>query len=173
MLVKIISIMLENTYTTDDLVERIGLMRKYYSERLFVEGSMVSLSNVLKSECQPHTLEALTIWERAFTESEIQPLIVYEALDTVQEELSTMPSVTLYVPVRFSQEQVAGIGQWFRDNVQPNILLSLRIDPRATGGCGFIWKNRYYNFSLHYFMQARREKMIEMFTTHMHESPAA
>ncbi len=173
MLVKIISIMLGNTYTTDDLVERLGLMRTYYNERLFVEGSTATLQQVLGGQCEQHTLESLMSWEAKFLESEIQPLIVYESLGTVQEELTTMPAVVLYVPLRFPPEHVERIGTWFRENVQPNILVSLKVDPRATGGCSIVWKDRYYDFSLHYFIQDKREEVVQMFNTHMHETSAS
>lgn len=173
MLVKIISIMLKNTYTTDALVERLGLMRKYYGERLFVEGSTRSLEEVVQGECDQYTVTALKEWVRDFDATDVQPIMVYEALDTVQEELTTVPSVTLYVPVRFKPEQVEGFGKWLRANVQPNILMSLHIDPRATGGCGIIWKHVYHDLSLHYFIEKDREAIFGAFNTHLHGTTTA
>jgi hypothetical protein len=161
--------MLENTYTTDDLVERIGLMRKYYGVKLFVEGSTASLADVVAAECEPHTLNAVEHWEKRFLESDVQPLVVYEALDTVQEELAGVPAVTLYVPVRFAPDQIEKLGMWFRENVQPNMLLSLHIDPRATGGCGFVWNDVYYDFSLHYYLDRERRAITDMFNQYVHE----
>jgi len=168
MLVKIVSIMLENTYTTDDLIERIGLMRKYYGVKLFTEGNTATLADVVASECEPHTLTAVEQWEERFAESDVQSIVVYEALDTVQEELAGIPSVTLYVPVRFDAEQVESFGAWFRENVQPNMLLSLRIDPRATGGCGFVWNDVYHDFSLHYYLDKERDAVTELVNEQVH-----
>lgn len=168
MLVKIISTMLKNTYTTDALMERIGLMRTYYNSRLFQEKTDVTIRNALGEECDEYTLQALEKWNSSFEKDGIQPLVVYEALETVQEDLSGIPSVTLYVPVRFNPEQIEKIGEWFRENVQPNILLALRIDPRATGGCSFIWKDVYYDFSLRYFIDKYRKKINTMFNEKTH-----
>jgi hypothetical protein len=168
MLVKIISTMLRNTYTTDELVSRLGLMRKFYEKRLFADGENVTLKEVIESECDEATLEALEEWNKYFTDAEIQPIVIYEALDTVQEDLGGVPAITLYVPVRFTTKQIEGLGIWFRENVQPNILLSLRIDPRTTGGCSFIWKDIYYDFSLRYFIDKQQEEITNMFNTHMH-----
>jgi F0F1-type ATP synthase delta subunit len=160
--------MLQNTYTTDDLVERLGLMRKFYNKRLFTENENVTLQEVVESDCDEHTLNALEYWVTTFSKENIQPLVIFEALDTVQEDLGGVPSVLLYVPVRFTHEQIEGFGKWFRENVQPNILLSIRIDPRSTGGCSFVWGNRYYDFSLKYFIDKQRENIVTMFNKYSH-----
>jgi hypothetical protein len=160
--------MLQNTYTTDELVERLGLMRKYYDKRLFQENKDITMREVIAEDCDEHTLKSLETWNESFKTQGIQPLVVYEALEAVQEDLSGLPSVTLYVPVRFSPEQIEKLGIWFRDNIQPNMLMSLHVDPRATGGCGFIWKDVYYDFSLRYFMEKQREEINKVFNTYTH-----
>jgi hypothetical protein len=161
MLVKIISVMLRNTYTTDDLIERLGLMRDYYGKRVFTKGDVGTIDDILGARTEQATLDALHEWEQAFEEGNIQPVVVYEALDTVQEEVSSMPSVILYVPVRLGPEDVIKIGTWFRGNVQPNMLFTMRVDPRATGGCGLIWNDTYYDFSLHYYIEKHRDELVE------------
>lgn len=168
MLVKIISTMLRNTYTTDDLIERLGLMRKYYNIRIFAKGEDAVLRDVLQNECDERTMTVLENWNSTFIEESIQPLVVFEALDAVQEDVSGLPSVTLYLPVRFTPEHIEKFGIWFRENIQPNILLSLHIDPRATGGCSFIWNNVYYDFSLRYYMDKQREDIVASFNKYTH-----
>lgn len=160
--------MLKNTYTTDDLMERIGLMRRYYDKRLFQDDTNITIRKAIGEECDEYTLQALEAWNSSFDEEGIQPLVVYEALDAVQEDLGGVPSITMYVPVRFNPEQIENIGKWFRENIQPNMLVSLRIDPRATGGCGLIWKDVYYDFSLRYFIEKNREKVNTMFNQETH-----
>ncbi len=168
MLVKIISIMLHNTYTTDDLVERIGLIKKYYNKYLFTNDTDVTVRDVLLGECDPYTLKSIEEWDEKFKSSGVQPLVVYEALDVAQEDLMGIPSVTMYVPVSFSKSEVDKFGMWFRDNVQPNILLSLHIDPRATGGCVFIWNNKYYDFSIKYYIDKKHNDIVNMFNDYIH-----
>lgn len=160
--------MLRNTYTTDDLIERLGYMRRYYGVKIFTEGSKKNIDEVLHTECEEHTLMRLKEWEREFEKSNIQPVVVYEALDTVQEEIISIPTITIYVPVRFRPDDVERFGIWFRENVQPNILLSLRVDPRSTGGCSMIWKHMYYDFSLHYYIQKNRDAIVHVLNEHLH-----
>jgi hypothetical protein len=168
MLVKIISTILENTYTTDDLIERLGLMRLYYGKKIFSKGATLAIDDVLAGECEEYTLDALRQWEKGFEAQSIQPIVIYETLDTVKEEVAGMPAVVLYVPVRFTGEHVVKFGTWFRTHVQPNILLTLRVDPRAAGGCSLIWKNTYYNFSMHYYIQRNRDEIVSMVDNHLH-----
>lgn len=166
MLVKIISIMLRNTYTTDDLVQRLEFMRVYYGKRLFAGGTELTLVDVLQDTVEPHTLGVLTAWLKAFDDAQISPIVVYEALDTVEEEIQGVPSVMVYTPIRFSHEHVERFGVWFRKNVQPNMLMTLRVDPRAGGGCGLIWKDTYYDFSLRYHIHTHREEVVKMFDSY-------
>jgi len=160
--------MIEDTFTTDDLIERLGLLRKYYSTVLFAGGGDALVSDVLENECDERTMHILGRWVGVFNEQKIQPLVVYEALDAVQEDMAGVPSVRLYVPVRFSKEQVEQLGGWFRENVQPNILLTLHIDPRTTGGCAFIWKDVYHNYSLRYYMDKQRDEITKVFNKYTH-----
>jgi F0F1-type ATP synthase delta subunit len=168
MLVKIISIMLENTYTADDLVERLGLMRTYYGKKIYADNSAVTVDDVLATECDQHTLKVLKTWETSFAKNNIQPVVVYEALDAVQEEFGGIPTVTLYTPVHFPPEHIERFGKWFRANVQPNILMSVHVDPRATGGCNVVWNGTHYDYSLRYYMHKHRADIVNLFNTQTH-----
>lgn len=168
MLVKIVSIMLADTYTTDDVVERIALLRRYYGVKLFAGGSQTTLRESVGAECDEFTVGVLENWETKFAAAGIQQLVVYEALDAIEEDLSGMPSVSLYVPIRFTHEHIERFCRWFRQSVQPNILLSLRVDPRVGGGCGVIWNDVYHDLSLKYHIHEKRAEVVEMFNRYTH-----
>lgn len=172
MIVKIISIILRNTYTTDDLMDRLGLMRRYYEAILFkkndAEPEVRSIKDFFAHEREEYTLDVLEQWFASFQKSEIAPLVVYEGLDAIEEDISGLPTVALYVPVRFSHEHTERFGEWFRKNVQPNILLSLRIDSRVTGGCGLVWKDTYHDLSLRYYLNKNRAELLEGYDKYTH-----
>lgn len=175
MLVKIIAIMVENTFTTDDLVERVGLMRLYLGKRLFGEKGegAATLREVLQHECSEETLNRLEAWMRGFREAALSPLTVYESLSSVEEELGGLPSITVYVPIRFSLKDIEGFGSWFRSHVQPNLLLTVRVDPKAVGGCAFVHNNVYYNFAFPYYLDKSRSSVLAMFDRHLTPTHAA
>ncbi len=163
MLVKIITIVLKNTYTTDDLVERLGAMRQYYGDLVFRERKREPGRAVVAWEGYgSYTQQAVTAWHEAFRAAGIGPLVVYEALDAIEQELTGVPSVVLYVPIRFDHATEEGFGRWFREHVQPNMLLTIRTDPRAVGGCSFFWGGRHFDLSLHYFMERRRAELTAL-----------
>jgi hypothetical protein len=169
MLVKIVSIMLEDTFTTDDVVERIALLRRYYGIKLFAGGGDVTIAEVIRTDGEEeHTVRVLEHWEQKFAQAGIPELVVYEALDAIEEDLSGMPSVTLYVPIHFAHEHIERFCRWFRQSVQPNILLSLRVDPRVGGGCGVIWNDVYHDLSLKYRIHQKRTEVVEMFNRYTH-----
>jgi F0F1-type ATP synthase delta subunit len=168
MLVKIITIMLRNTYTTDELVERIGIMRAYYDRVLFKEEKDLRIKDVVKEDAEEGVSERLEEWYSEMVSQKIPPLVVYEALDAILEDMSGLPTVALYVPVRFTPKHIMRFGEWFRKEVQPNILLSVRIDPRVTGGCGIVWQATYHDFSLRYYLSMHREEIMKLCNTYTH-----
>ena len=168
MLVQIITTMLTNTYTTDDLTDRVALMRHYYSVRLFTGGEHATIESTLADACDAYTLTCLNEWHRAFEAARISPLVIYEALDEVEESVAGLPSVTLYVPARFGHEHVVRFGMWFREHVMPNLLLTIRVDSRMVGGCGVVWKDTFYDFSLRYYMNRSRDTIIALYDTYTH-----
>jgi hypothetical protein len=168
MLVKIISIMLANTYTTDDLVERIALMRIYFGKRLFSGASELTVTEVLLGTCSEHTLATLERWMEQFRAAALSPLVVYEALDSIEEDIAGLPALTFYVPVRFDDASIERFGTWFRENVEPNLLLTLRIDPKVVGGCAFIWRDVYHDYSLRYYIDRENAEVFSMFDRYLH-----
>jgi F0F1-type ATP synthase delta subunit len=168
MLVKIITIILKNTYTTDDLLDRLGLMRRYYEALLFKKQKdenkkNLSVSEFFEGEREVFTVQILEEWFNSFEKSKIAPLVVYEALDSIEEDISGLPTVSLYVPIRFSEEHISRFGEWFRKNVQPNVLLSVRVDSRVTGGCGVVWNDAYHDFSLRYYLHKHRKELLDVY----------
>ncbi|MBP9749533.1 MAG: hypothetical protein KBD21_02290 [Candidatus Pacebacteria bacterium] len=167
MLVRIISIILRNTYTTDDLSVRVVAMRKYYDTLLYKKknaATKVDLQDVMQN-IDGDTTEAVSEWLHDFEKAALQPIVVYEALDTVEEEIVGLPTVTVYVPIRFSKIHVKRFGEWFRSNVQPNIMLNIRIDSSTAGGCSFVWQNVYHDFSFRYYAHKEHERIVSAFNS--------
>jgi len=163
MIVKIINTVLQDTYTSDELTERIGIMREHYGAKAFTPSEKdKSVQDRYGATIEPYTLNVLERWERVFTEMKLTPKELYEIMDEIEEEVSTIPSAILYVPIHFSSDYIAGFGKWLRENTKPNLLLTVRTDSRVSGGCAVIWNNTYYDFSMKYFVKAHRQSLVEM-----------
>ncbi len=169
MLVKIINTVLQDTYTTDELTERVALMREHYGALTFTPSEAGrTVRDRYANKLDTFTLGVLSGWEDTFRTEKLAPKELYEAMDSIEQEVSTIPSVVLYLPVHFSPEHIAGFGKWFRENTKPNLLLTVRTDSRVSGGCAFIWNDKQYDFSLRYFLKRHRVRLVAMITKNTH-----
>jgi len=50
--------------------------------------------------------------------------------------------------VTLPKEEIQRLGRWFRQNVDPRIVLEVRLDPNIVGGCQIIWQGFEGDFSL-------------------------
>lgn len=166
---KIISIMLQNTYTSDDLVKRLGWLRVFYSEHLFNGKGEDSLKTILGKECEEENIQVLQEWIDDFKKNNLLEHEVYEAINEIEKKVSTLETITLYVPIKFSHQYIARFGKWFRENVQRDTLLTLRTNPEVSGGCGVVFNDVYHDFSLRYFIKKSRAELINMFNKHSHD----
>jgi len=58
------------------------------------------------------------------------------------------PDITITLAVSLPEKEVRRLGRWFRQNIDPQILLDLRRDPKIIGGCQLIWQGFEGDFSL-------------------------
>lgn len=56
--------------------------------------------------------------------------------------------VIIILAVSLSKEEIRRLGRWFRQNVDPQILLEIRRDKKIVGGCRLIWRGFEGDFSL-------------------------
>lgn len=169
MIVQVVTIVLENTFTTDDLSERLALLKAYLQLRLFGDDAdrKHSLESFFTEQSVPNaTQHALKEWLDVFDERKLTLKTVYDSLDDVEEEVKGIPQVTLYVPKVLSNESYGKLCTWFRTNVQQNLLLSVRVDVAVTGGCGVVWNNVYHDLSFRYFMRKHKKDIVNMFETY-------
>jgi hypothetical protein len=163
MLVKVINTVLEETYTTDELTERVGYMRDHYHKQAFTPSEAdVDVQKRFSGIADQYTLAILEKWEKEFSKLKLPARELYQTLETIEEEVSTIPSATLYLPIRFSPEYIAGFGKWFREHTEPNILLTVRTDSRLAGGCGVVWNDVYHDLSLRYFVHDSKRELVQM-----------
>jgi hypothetical protein len=62
--------------------------------------------------------------------------------------IGNLPVVTLTLAIHPTAEEIRQLGQWFRQNVDSQILLDIHQDPEIIGGCRLIWQGFEGDFSL-------------------------
>ncbi len=166
---KVIAIVLTNTYTVNDLLRRFGFLRAYLEAKLFggAEGATLTLSAVLARErADEGSVAALLDWEKAFTREKVSLESLRVMLPSVEEDVRGLPVLRLYTPVELDSTHTARVGAWVREHLDPNLMLELHVDARAVGGCAFVWRDTFHDFSLRHFVRARREQVVKMFDTY-------
>jgi hypothetical protein len=73
--------------------------------------------------------------------------------------IASLPEFVLYAPVRLSPASLERIGSWCRQHVDGKLLIDARINPEVVGGCAYVWKDHYYDFSLRYFMNKHQHEI--------------
>lgn len=163
---RIIAIVLANTFTADDLLRRIALLRLYLEAHLFgdAEGKKETLEGILlKEKVDAATSGALREWEASFAKNAITLESLRIALTSVEEDIRGLPSLRLYVPTLLGSSEVQRVGMWVRREIDPNLMLELHVDARAAGGCAFVWHDTFHDYSLRHFMRTHRSELIASF----------
>ena len=66
-----------------------------------------------------------------------------------------------YIPMLFGAQEYKRLGAWFREQVSPRMVLDIKIDPSVAGGCAFVWKGIYHDFSFKNFMSKHEAELKE------------
>ena len=153
-------------YTTEDAHTVLELLKEFLEYFFFSEHEAVSHSEILKTFIKEKSvtdtgadmLKALPdqFWE-TFTRGNM-----YEQIDTFAKTFNSLPRIVLYVPAKLPYGEVKKVGEWMHSNVTKDLLMDIKVDLRAIGGCKFAWKGVYYDFSLRYFIKKHKRELVSM-----------
>lgn len=147
---------LQSTYSRSDLAYRISVIRElleftFYTRRqASVQSETIDafLSESKRSPAEGFFIRALPhSFFATFT-----PENIYTILDTLTKESKQVRTFSLTVPVVLGQADVDAIGGWVRQEVAPDLLVDIDIDPRIGAGCRFVWDNRRHNYSFEHYV---------------------
>ncbi len=122
------------------------------------------LTQLLKNNYTPEdvrrqirlTTADITTRNQNLSESNSSPS---ESSQTTPDIIEKLPKVIITLAILLTKEEVRRLGQWFRRNVDPQILLEIRQDHKIIGGCQIIWQGFEGDFSLRRkFEKAKRNE---------------
>lgn len=153
-------------YTTEDAHTVLELIKEFLEFFFFSEHVEVSHSEIVKtfikkknvSDAEADMLKALPaqFWETITREN------MYEQIDTFAKTFNSLPRIVLYVPTKLPYGEVKKVGQWMHLNVAKDLLMDIKVDPEAVGGCKLAWKGVYHDFSLRYFIKKHKRELVSM-----------
>jgi F0F1-type ATP synthase delta subunit len=159
---------LKNTYSTTELHRRADLLQRFFEHLFFEsktgEGDRVALLKQYYHDADENMkrhVEAVAAWGApllgSFTAGNL-----YERVLELKQAAKALPTLTLYVPTHLTSDQIQPIGIWCRAYVRSDIMLEIKTDPEAIGGCEFAYNDRFHDFSFSYFAKAKRSELVKL-----------
>jgi F0F1-type ATP synthase delta subunit len=163
---KIAKTILSNTFTKADLARRVRLLRQYM-ETCFYKPEKTEMTKFLINErATTEDINSFITWGddffRHFTKEN-----TYKIIEQVEEMLKKMHLISMYIPYEPVPAEVVKLGKWFRGNVGDEVIIDLRTDPTLLGGCAFVFKGIYRDYSLRYYMAKKRDEIAKMISDYV------
>ena len=163
-------LLLNVAYTTEDAHSVLELLKEFFESFFFSEHTITSrdkmLKEFIKEKKVPEGGEAMlnslpaAFWETVTREN------MYEKIDSFAKTFNSLPRIVLYVPKKLPYGEVKKVGEWMHSNVAKNLLMDIRVDLSAIGGCKLAWKGIYHDFSLRYFIKKHKRELVSMMREH-------
>ncbi len=157
--------LLAHTYIRTDMVYRLSLVAEFLNFAFFTDGATTitketfsHFAKLSRDPLQDSTFLQelpLSFWN-TFTRNSFQ-----KTLDRMEEEIASVPTLPLTIPIAIPSEQMAQVGQWVRTVVGENTLLDISIDQTLAAGCQFVWKDKMYDFSFAHYEEAHLQELAE------------
>ncbi len=159
----VIAALLKTTYTVTDMHRRLRVMQEVLESMLYEEQQpqlrmlepAKRRAQLLKEKASPHDTEVLMNLEEVLWQG-FTPATLTTKMNIILKESELLPMMTLYVPVTFTDKQLAPISEWVRGNVANSILFDVHVDPKVVGGCAFVYKDRHFDWSLRRYLRSKR-----------------
>lgn len=160
-----LSAILENTFTVADARRRLDIAQTFFEHERFGTGSTAGVDRLREFyKNAPDTssdVEAIAAWGEEFFLS-LSGGNFYGKLREIKSAIDRLPVVTIYVPIAFTNDLLARLGQWCRKNIRPEILLDVRVNPETIGGCGVAYGSAFQDLSFKHFAEASRPAITKL-----------
>ena len=159
---ELFSAITSETYTTTDIHRRVRLLREYFEKKFFASQPDLAIDAFLAvQEASQADKDVLSGLGEAFYSSFTKDSC-YKLLEGILIESKKIPTVRLNVAFDVPPDEVPKIGQWFRQNLPVNVLLDIRIDADAFGGCTFAWNGVFHDYSLRYLLEKQKSDIVKV-----------
>lgn len=159
-----------HTYTIADLHRQLGLLQECLEEVLYhtSEHANTLQAGVVHARSIGSSTDAEVIeqWGESVWSMFTQHNLA-DQISALKKEIDMLPTLILYVPVAFDAPATKVVGVWCRENVDAHVMIELLVNPEATGGCAFVYKDTYHDYSLHTAMKSNQGIVKELLTSYV------
>lgn len=156
----IFTAILKSTYTKSDFSHRVEILRTYLEIYMYSPEEKITLSSFLKNNIVNEQDSAvLTSIGDKFLNFQSRES-AHDLIMDLKIGLGNLPILTVYLPFKPEFAEIAKLGIWCRENIDANLLIDLRLERHVMGGCALVWKGVYRDYSLHYYIEKNRDKIL-------------
>lgn len=150
------------TYTQADARRRVNLLELAVEKALYTKGDTDSLEKVVnRLEMNP---EDRVVIKKFVLHKDIpkDPQGLKDLLAAIKAAIMQRPVVTLTVSFEPTAEQITAYGEWFRANLDEQVLVSVVFSAAVVGGCAITWKGKQITYDLEYLIRAKRKEILDV-----------
>lgn len=166
----------EHAYSRADFAQRISLVREFFEFIFFTKRDASASKDGIEQFAvySKKSLDDITFLRTlppsfldVFTQDSL-----YETLNRLSEDSKQLKTLSLTVPIALSRADVVAIGTWAHQELDPDLLLDVAVDPSVVAGCRLVWNNRLYDFSFDHYLTENKTALHEKFAQSQ-EAPMA
>lgn len=148
---------LARTFTKADFYRDIDALQEALEHSFFSGDGRADVSEVVAylSAKQDPSASHIEEWG-ATVLNEFHRDNLYERINDLKMKVEQLPALVLYVPTALEPHEIESLAGWFREVVDQNGILEMVVDSDALGGCMFVWKGVFYDFSLNHFLKEKQ-----------------
>lgn len=163
----------KNFYTIQDIYLATSLLKEFFDSYFFTSKKKESCKPALKKFLKKHgefehINRGLLSLGDDFYET-FNPDTSASIFDLLAKKIEECKQIILYVPILLPFDETKKIGEWIHANIEKSILIDLKVDRFAAGGCAFVWNGVHYDFSLRYFLKKKEKEIIQMIRSYKKE----
>lgn len=151
---KILDKILITTYTMASLKKRLKALKSRLSEHFF--GGDTNQAMVLEE------LDWLNTYGVQFL-SDFQKETFYQSIGKIEQLVSAVKPLTIYLAFDPGEEQIKQIGTKVRELYAEKLVIDLKFDSELIGGSAFIWNGVYKDYSIRNQIQQDKDKLLSSF----------
>jgi hypothetical protein len=163
-----------HSFTMTDLHRRLRLLQEVLESVLYSEPPQMRVPPLLERVRQalPPTTTAedtavlLSLEEAVW--NNFSPATVTARLEKLRAEADQLPIMKLYLPVPFTDKQLAPLAAWVRSEVAAGLMFEIAIDPKVVGGCAFVYKDTHFDWSLRRYLRAKKGMITTLLNSYEH-----
>lgn len=149
---------LNKTYTLKQAKSRLLALKNYFNRLFFKPDLNLSINQ--------QDLAWINSLDQSFLR-EFNKNNMSENLKNLEEEISKLKPLIIYLPFEMPFEEQTKLGLWLRQKINKNIIYDIKIDQSLIGGCAFSINGVYKDYSIKQRLIIQQQKIFENFKSYM------